>query len=388
MAIRNGAGTVFLSGADKFSADPDTQRYLRMQDFEHYMAQHPGAAPGGTGDTGLLPNDAAGWSKLMERQQQYLQDASGGKMAAPRFGGYDLGSFGGGPRLNPEGVLDSGPGPNGDRGTGAARMQPALSGLKTAIGGGGTSDPITALMQRATEGRTVEGGLQRLRDNGLLPAWDPQLAADQLAAQKFQLNRSTMSPVDLAQEALEANIRTQPGQAALDRDDAFRGIMNNAEGNADAFWLYGQPVQTQQNQMAMDLAMAKGQAATLDDQVRSDAAHYAALLRYLAQNNATAAGSNNAALTALGHVINGGQAYGKPDDTKRLVDQFIDRFNATGGGGMPGPGAVPGAAPGATPTGSAGTISEAELQRGMVANGWTREQALAQARQRNLTVVP
>lgn len=49
-------------------------RGLRMRAFENEMRLNPGAAPNGTGRTGLMSGDARGWSDLLNRQAQYLND--------------------------------------------------------------------------------------------------------------------------------------------------------------------------------------------------------------------------------------------------------------------------------------------------------------------------
>lgn len=47
---------------------------LRMAAFERRMAANPGAAPGGTGSTGLMSGDARGYSELLGDQRQFLDD--------------------------------------------------------------------------------------------------------------------------------------------------------------------------------------------------------------------------------------------------------------------------------------------------------------------------
>jgi hypothetical protein len=44
-----------------------------IEGMENAYAAHPGTAPGGTGATGLLSNDATGWSKMLNNQAQYQQ---------------------------------------------------------------------------------------------------------------------------------------------------------------------------------------------------------------------------------------------------------------------------------------------------------------------------
>jgi hypothetical protein len=40
---------------------------------ETAYAAHPGTAPGGTGATGLLSNDATGWSRMLNAQAEHQQ---------------------------------------------------------------------------------------------------------------------------------------------------------------------------------------------------------------------------------------------------------------------------------------------------------------------------
>jgi len=55
----------------------------RLNMLGNEFTQNPGAAPGGTGRTGLLPGDATGYSQLLERQQEFLglQNQLQGKQA-------------------------------------------------------------------------------------------------------------------------------------------------------------------------------------------------------------------------------------------------------------------------------------------------------------------
>lgn len=55
---------------------PDEAREKRIRDFELYMHRNPGARPNGTGSTGLMSGDARGYSDLLNRQTQYLNDKS------------------------------------------------------------------------------------------------------------------------------------------------------------------------------------------------------------------------------------------------------------------------------------------------------------------------
>lgn len=60
----------------------------RLAELSRHYAQFPGAAPGGTGRTGVM--SARGWSDVLERQQEYLrlQDfLEGGRGIDVRAGG-------------------------------------------------------------------------------------------------------------------------------------------------------------------------------------------------------------------------------------------------------------------------------------------------------------
>lgn len=50
--------------------DPQTQALRRLKEITDYWQQYPGAAPGGTGATGLMPGDAKGWSDLLNQQTE------------------------------------------------------------------------------------------------------------------------------------------------------------------------------------------------------------------------------------------------------------------------------------------------------------------------------
>jgi hypothetical protein len=52
----------------------DDARLDRIREFETYMERYPGAAPNGTGSTGLMSGDARGYSELLNRQKRYLDD--------------------------------------------------------------------------------------------------------------------------------------------------------------------------------------------------------------------------------------------------------------------------------------------------------------------------
>jgi hypothetical protein len=54
----------------KNTPQPGDPRIERLRQIYSRWDQYPGAAPGGTGATGLLSNDAAGWSKILNEQTE------------------------------------------------------------------------------------------------------------------------------------------------------------------------------------------------------------------------------------------------------------------------------------------------------------------------------
>ena len=68
----------------------DPQPEDRMAEIEDNWRTNPGAAPGGTGPTGLLPGDARGWSDLLNQQTEHAA-LSGHPITAVKRG-RDIGS--------------------------------------------------------------------------------------------------------------------------------------------------------------------------------------------------------------------------------------------------------------------------------------------------------
>lgn len=66
-----------MAGVTKGFPPPDNSEDIlssstwSLPQIEQYYAQYPGAAPGGSGETGLAPNDAQGWSALQNLQTRY-----------------------------------------------------------------------------------------------------------------------------------------------------------------------------------------------------------------------------------------------------------------------------------------------------------------------------
>ena len=62
----------------------------RLAELQEEFTRFPGAAPGGTGLTGLGKHDAQGYSRLLERQQEYMnlqRQAAGQGPMNVRWGG-------------------------------------------------------------------------------------------------------------------------------------------------------------------------------------------------------------------------------------------------------------------------------------------------------------
>lgn len=97
----NGVYQETLQMGGSFNVEPLTARQIQQQGgqqvlereveaFEQEFAQWPGRKPGGNGPTGIPPNDAEGWRRMLERQVRYLTLKASGF----RTGG--VGNFGAG----------------------------------------------------------------------------------------------------------------------------------------------------------------------------------------------------------------------------------------------------------------------------------------------------
>lgn len=271
------------------SNDPISRR-MRMAEFESYMRQNPGAAPGGTGSTGLAATDHSGWSWILDKQKQYLDDqaALAGK-AGPsvKFAGYD----------GTSGVLapKRGSMPNA-----------AMKGLDAALSGGrGQDDRLP----------------QWLTDD---PAMYDAFKASQL--NKFQRGATAGDPGMAAYEDLRARRLYGLEDEALDRDQEYADTMNTADARADAYFTHGEPVARRQNELATELATAKGEAATLDDIIRANASMNAANTRADASKYATDQRSLAAIMNALQREIGNVRMYG--DERAPRTGDLTERLDA------------------------------------------------------------
>lgn len=280
-------------------------RIQGVQDFENYMHTNPGAAPGGTGKTGLLSNDAQGWSKLLERQQQYLADKAeleGKAGPSVRFGGYSGGV-----------MANSG-------------SNPAMAGLRSVVApkaaaGGGVMDELI-------DRYGATGAIRRARQDGLMPQYDDELGREQLATAKHQARRGRMTPADLASEKAESHIRLSPYTNAVDREADYLDDISGSQAASDNYWARGMPIEEDKNRRATSLAMAKGEAATLDDLIRADASKYGADARLSGQRS----GQQQQALAALMRIIQGETANARQYGDDNRLAQMVPQLDAMIGG--------------------------------------------------------
>ena len=121
------------SGSLKGLTDAQAARLAQIYDEWN---RFPGRAPGGSGETGLAPNDAKGYSDLLNEQTEGLdlENAAQGKAPMRRSYGGEIASQGHGIADDPEWQMQSGP--YGTFGTGTGGNVPtgsgALEGLQAA----------------------------------------------------------------------------------------------------------------------------------------------------------------------------------------------------------------------------------------------------------------
>lgn len=284
------------------NTDPRS-RALRMREWENYVAQNPGAGEGGTGQTGLSMTDHGGWSWILDKRAQYANDqrANAGKgPLAQEFGGYD-GS----------GVLAP------KRGGNVARTA-ALKGLDDAIGGGG-----------------------RRRDDQL-----PQIIADDPALydaykdsllRGFQKKSNAGDPGMEAYEDLRARRLYGVEQEQLDRDQEYADIDNSADARADAYFRHGESVDRRRNELAAELATAKGEAASIDDRIRTAGAENIAETRADATKYSADQRTVAGMMTALQRELGNMRQYGDPNDPR--MAGATSRFDSMTSGTPPAGGA-------------------------------------------------
>ena len=355
-----------------YGDDPASQRRSRMEEFERRMKMYPGAAPNGTGATGIAGNlgktGLSDWDALQTQQKQYLDDLAAEKGQGPLP-----------VRVNPGKVPSMQP-----------QTHNAMRGLSSAIGGGSgleshlsvfdldqlaqaakrrtirdlhTRDPLS----RAMGGRTLEGGLSHAREQGLLPMFDPNVERDVLNARGVQARRAQMSPLDLASEQDDIATRFFPRQ--LDRQKE----MGYAQGDVDAYnyWQHEQPIEDYQHARELETIDRRGQYSTLDDQIRAATSLQVQGMRGQQAGAANQSAETRAAIAALQRMINNFTSLGDTAQAQRYQG-ILDQMIAGGGGGAPGGGA-PGASAAGLPVGTRrminGQLAEWDGQGWVAAGG-------------------
>lgn len=324
----------------------------RLDQFGGYMQAHPGAAPGGTGDTGLTPGDATGWSGIQNKQIQYLRDlatANGSSQPNVRVAPYDGSEFSGS-----SGSDGGSPAPKG-----RSMASPAMNGLKTAMDGGGPSRAV-------------------LDDPDLYKAYKNSLL-DTMQATGRNARMTALAPGDIAELNGDSRINDiEAGDREFERGQGDRDVMQTAASKYHAWDSYGKPQALDVNNMAGDLADRRGQAATLDDQVRVGGQLGVANINAGVQDRRTGATSSAAALAALQREVANQRQYGSAVDPNAQ-----GALNARTGVGAPpaAAGAPVGAAGGGKP------LPRAQYEATKQQNGWDDATAQQMARQHGYVVV-
>lgn len=358
MALMNIPAFGFDQSSQRAGQRPDApmdpaSRRKRIRAFSQYMGLHPGAAPGGTGDTGLSPIDAKGWSNLLGDQQQYIKDvaAENGQQANVRFGGYSGGFLG---------DADHAPG-----GGGRMPSSNAGAGLRAALAGGNSQigSGMSAIVDKLSTGRSGEGAIYALRQAGLLPS------QDELDAQAFKARRSMQVP----EVGSQAETDLIAGDAALKRQLGQQDTFEDARAKSAAYWRFGQPMAEDQQRRAIDLATTKGDAAAQDDIIRANAAKYAADQRLAGDEAKARGGRMSAALSALRQELNSLRQYGGDQSRINILSQQLDKEIQGMSGGGPGAGPQAGGAPQ-----QFSPEIEKKLKIAVEERGWTRDDAIAE----------
>jgi hypothetical protein len=339
-----------LYSGTNYAAQDEAARQARITNFNSYTSAHPGAAAGGTGDTGLAPTDAAGWSQLLERQQQNLKDvaAESGK-AAPtvRIGAYDGSNF---------------------STAGATKMPSASAGaaLKALSGLSGSSNED-------------DGGPSRFirQDPDLYKAYTNALL-DQLQSAGREARVAGMSPAEHAVELGDTRINdVNAVNREFERGQGDLDTMQEAASKFHAYDSYGRPIAEDTARIQGDLADVKGKAATYDDLIRTAAQRDVAGINAGVQDRRT---QSQAAMNGL----NAAQR------DQANVRQFGGQVSPQIQGQIQAPG-LPGAAPAPAPGGAAGggkPIPKARVLQIQQQNGWDDATTQRMLQQYGYTVTP
>jgi len=343
-----GARNVVRGGGPRY-ADPGTTRAGRIRTFEERAAENPGRAPGGSGATGLSPTDARGWSGLMEDQGQYLMDT--GHADDVRLGSYGAPTNRGGGGMRATAMRGLQQASGGGGGGGGYGGYETLDEAERFEGMEGKNRFLTAEnagrdpMERIFGSRSVAGGVAEARRLGLMPQFDEGVERDVLAARGNAARRSMKTPMELAAEREDIGDR-------FEVSNAQRGAMAGAEAaditgqqRSREFWRRGLPMMEQELSLDQRLAETKGQAATYDDKLRTEAQKYAADQRLKGQQGAVEGSSTtsarNTALQTLQRMIGDYADRGDRATATRLqasYEKLLSEVPQGAGGGGPAPG--------------------------------------------------
>ncbi len=112
----------------------DMAKAMRLKQIQDEWQQFPGRAPNGTGLTGLNPNDAKGYSDMLNEQTEGMNlenEAQGKAPMRVRLGG-EIASQGHGIASDPTSSLNTSTGPYGAFGAGTGGQSASLLGLQQA----------------------------------------------------------------------------------------------------------------------------------------------------------------------------------------------------------------------------------------------------------------
>lgn len=342
-----------MHSGTNFAADEANDRAARITNFQNYMGANPGAAPGGTGSTGLRENDGAGWARLMEQQQQYLKDiaAEAGKAGpAVRVGAYD------GAHL---------PQPTGAPKMPSPSASAAMKGLSTAMDAGGRLPQI-------------------INDDPTLYHAYEMMLLDQMQGAGREARMTALSPGDEALMLGDTRINDlRAGDRQFQREQGDLDIMQKARSGYHAWDSYGRPREEFEHGQDVDLVDAKGKAATLDDIIRGLTARSVAETNAGVQDRRTESQATTAAMQGLQREVGNQRQYSRSGVDPNALGELNARLGV--GGGAPRPGGAGTGTP-ATPMGGGKTISRQRAMEVQQQNGWDDATLAEMLRQYGYTV--
>lgn len=242
--------------------------------------------------------------------------------------------------------------------TAGQNLRAALMGGNSQIGAG-----MGAIVDKLSHGRSGEGAIRALREAGLLQSEDEQAAGAWKA-------RRMMATPEVGSQAEADLIR---GDRSLSREQDYEDVWNDAHAKSGAYWRYGEPIDTHRNQQQMDLARVRGEANSLDDEIRARASGYTADQRLAGVRTASNTSALNAALAALRAETGNARQYegGDSPRVQMLINQLDEAIRSRGTGAEAAPQA------GGAPQTFTPEI-EKKLKIAVDQRGWTRDDAIAE----------